>query len=50
VNNVKVTDDEKYILENIDECTCLVFIYYKNTIESSDKVNQSPYDSNKETA
>lgn len=48
-NKVKNADDEKYILENIDEGACLGFIHYKDTVGSSDRVNQSPYDSNKET-
>jgi len=48
-NKVKNEEDEKYILDNIDEGVCLGFIHYKDTVGSSDRVNQSPYDSNKET-
>lgn len=48
-NKIRNKKDEEFVLENVDEKECLGFIHYSDTVGSSDRVNQSPYDSNEET-
>ncbi len=48
-NKIRNEEDEKYILDNVGENACLGFIHYREAVGTSDRVNQSPYDSSKET-
>ncbi|WP_029159510.1 AAA family ATPase [Clostridium scatologenes] len=48
-NKIKNVEDEKYVLENVGEDACLGFMYYREIVGTSDRVNQSPYDCSKET-
>lgn len=48
-NKVKDEEDEKFIISNVDPDDVLGFIHYSRGVGSSDRVNRSPYDSNKET-
>jgi CO dehydrogenase maturation factor len=48
-NKIKNEEDIKFVLQNIDEKSCLGFVHYSGAVGNSDRVNHSPYDSDKVT-
>ncbi|MEG1312138.1 MAG: carbon monoxide dehydrogenase accessory protein CooC [Romboutsia sp.] len=48
-NKIRNKEDEEFIMSNLEDGESLGFIYYNQDVINSDRLNQSPYDTSKET-
>lgn len=47
-NKIRNDEDEKFILEHVDDGSCLGFMHYNQNVINSDRANLSPYEQSEE--